>query len=174
MPALAGILMGALLGVAIGGRLEHLQNVRLRFAGLIIVLFVLQAFARGRLLSIAHYDFAFLVWSIIGVTTAAFLSANLRFRGVWLIAAGLVANVLVVLLNGGMPVSPYGVSDPQPFANPFYHWLYGNVLLGWMGDILPAPGRYMLSLGDVLVVCGAAVFVANAMLATDPRGDHGF
>jgi hypothetical protein len=98
-----------------------------------------------------------------------------RFRnqlGFWLLGTGLVLNLTVILLNGGlMPISPENVSRLVPDAIPG-SWQTGSRLgtgkdivlmadqtrLWWLSDrfLLPLPGRDVaFSLGDVFIAAGA-------------------
>jgi hypothetical protein len=97
-----------------------------------------------------------------------------RFRnrvGFWLLGSGLILNMAVILLNGGlMPISPENVSRLVPDAVPG-SWQIGSRLgtgkdivlavdqtrLWWLSDrfLLPLPGRDVaFSLGDVLIAAG--------------------
>jgi uncharacterized membrane protein YeaQ/YmgE (transglycosylase-associated protein family) len=90
----------------------------------------------------------------------------------WLLGLGLVFNLTVILLNGGlMPISPASVSRLVPDALPG-SWQIGSRLgtgkdivlavdqtrLWWLSDrfLLPLPGRdAAFSLGDVFIAAGA-------------------
>jgi len=92
--------------------------------------------------------------------------------GFWLLGFGLILNLTVILLNGGlMPISPESVSRLAPDAIPG-SWQIGSRLgtgkdivlavdqtrLWWLSDrfLLPLPGRDVaFSLGDVLIAAGA-------------------
>jgi hypothetical protein len=122
-------------------------------------------------------------WAIAALLTSQFLllafvglnSYQQRFRnrfGFWLLGFGLILNLTVILLNGGlMPISPESVSHLVPDAVPG-SWEIGSRLgtgkdvvlavdqtrLWWLSDrfLLPLPGRDVaFSLGDVLIAAGA-------------------
>jgi hypothetical protein len=113
-----------------------------------------------------------------------------RYRnrlGFWLLGIGLLLNLAVMLLNGGlMPISPETVSNLAPEAVPG-SWQLGSRLgtgkdivlavdqtrLWWLSDrfFLSLP-RYQaaFSIGDVLIAAGA-FYVLGAWDSTqrDPR-----
>lgn len=97
---------------------------------------------------------------------------NRKQPGFWLLAAGLLLNFVVILLNGGlMPISPATVEKLLPAAN--LNLQVGERLgttkdillpeaqtnLYWLSDrfTLPAWMRYRVafSLGDILIAIGA-------------------
>jgi hypothetical protein len=122
-------------------------------------------------------------WAIVALITSQFLllafvglnSYQPRYRnrlGFWLLGFGLILNLTVILLNGGlMPISPESVSRLVPDAIQG-SWQIGSRLgtgkdivlavdqtrLWWLSDrfLLPIPGRDVaFSLGDVLIAAGA-------------------
>lgn len=101
------------------------------------------------------------------------LQQRLRNRlGFGLLGLGLILNLTVILLNGGlMPISPKNVSRLVPDAPPG-SWEVGSRLgtgkdivltleqtrLWWLSDYfyLPLPGRDVaFSLGDMIIATGA-------------------
>ena len=105
---------------------------------------------------------------------AAFCLANLRVSGVPLVTAGLVANAVVVGLNGAMPVSitaalragvpittiAAGVDARHELAGRGTTW-------GALGDVVPVPFPVrpeVVSPGDVLVAAGLGELVVIGML----------
>jgi hypothetical protein len=98
---------------------------------------------------------------------------NRRLPGIWLLALGLVLNLLVISANGGfMPISPQTAAALLP-ANVLARLQVGGrfgygkdilltagqTKLAWLADrfLLPAwsPYQVAFSLGDILVACGA-------------------
>jgi hypothetical protein len=96
---------------------------------------------------------------------------NRKLPGFWALGIGLVLNLLVIVLNGGlMPVSPKVVEqllpDALPDAWPIGKRIGWNIVLPrattrlwWLSDhlLLPAwfPVRKALSPGDFLIAGGA-------------------
>ncbi|MGJ7440808.1 DUF5317 family protein [Aquipuribacter sp. MA13-6] len=98
----------------------------------------------------------------------AFIVANLRVAGLWLLALGALGNGLAIVANGGtMPASPTalrtaGLTAETGFVNSA---AAQDAHLAWLGDVMAVPASWPLanvfSVGDVLVVAGAA-WVAHA------------
>jgi hypothetical protein len=103
-----------------------------------------------------------------------FAWANRRQRAFWWLGLGLLLNLLVILLNGGlMPMNPETLSQLRPSAQAPEDWQLGRWLsnskdivlleedtrLAWLSDrfLIPDwfPTRAAFSLGDVLISIGA-------------------
>lgn len=110
-----------------------------------------------------------------GVTVAAvgyavlagFALLNVRRAGMVLVAAGLLANLLVIGLDGGMPVR--GLPPGVPAAG-LHHGLSSRDHLSGLADqIRVVPLHETVSPGDVLVALGGAVAL-YAWLEPGPAG----
>lgn len=115
------------------------------------------------------------------VVAVAFLVVNRSLRGTLLVAAGAVSNGVTIALNGGvLPATAAAVAaadaglDPE-FANSA---VLAHPVLPWLGDVLawpaPLPLANTVSVGDLLVVAGAAVVAWSGSrrigAATSPAG----
>jgi MFS family permease len=164
------VLLIAFLGVLIltvplaGGRLGRLAHVRLRWVWVLGAALVLQVViislipgSHGAVLRTAHVA----SYGLVG----AFLWANRRVPGVWLIAAGGAMNFLAILANGGiMPTAPEAMAaaglleHPGRFANSA---ILSDPNLGFLGDVFAVPAPFPLhnvfSPGDVILALGVAV-----------------
>jgi hypothetical protein len=101
------------------------------------------------------------------------LILNRHLPGVFWIALGLFANILVISLNGGfMPVS---LAAREIAGLPALTARQNNVvpmtdttLLPWLGDILPLPAfvpfANVFSLGDVLIAIGGVIFTQRVLM----------
>ncbi|HWH28912.1 MAG TPA: DUF5317 family protein [Mycobacteriales bacterium] len=170
MSLAAVVLLAALAaGRLAGGSLERLGTLRLRRRRLAVLAAALQVV--GVLVGGPVHALG-LVASAGCVV--AFLAANRSVRGTGLVALGLLANALVIGLNGAMPVSAEAAaragagtgalvdgSDPR-------HELSGpGTRLPWLGDVVPVPlpvRPEVVSPGDVLVVAGLAQLVVAGMV----------
>lgn len=101
-----------------------------------------------------------------------FAWTNRKLPGGWLLASGLILNLSVILLNGGlMPISPQTVARLVPAA-PAGTWhtgsrlgsskdillLEGETRLAWLSDRFVPPDWFPIqaafSLGDFLIAAG--------------------
>ncbi len=169
----AAILLALLLAWALGLRASDIDRIEIRGGALVFVALGVQlllfvepfSFVSGRLEEILHIaSYAALI---------AFLLVNRRV-GLFVAAAGLALNALVIAVNGGrMPISlrawtATGRDQVAITATGSYN---NNVLAGhhshltWLGDVfaLPAsvPFATAISIGDLLILIGMIVFVVT-------------
>lgn len=165
------VLAAVVLGLALGGRLSNLAQLRLRAPWLFYAAIVLQ---------LAAFPFAFLPWStdetpatVIWLISYALLvvaaALNWRIAGVPVVALGMVLNLVAILANRGtMPVAPeamraagddYGTqANSTATADPKLPWLIDR----WAApDWIPFANVF--SVGDIVIAVGAVVIVLAAM-----------
>ena len=100
---------------------------------------------------------------------------NRKQPGLWIMETGLVLNLIVILLNGGlMPISPEAINRLYPAIQP--NWEFGRRLgsgkdivlpfnemkLGWLSDqfVISLLGRMIaFSLGDFFIAAGVFWFL---------------
>jgi hypothetical protein len=103
----------------------------------------------------------------------AYCVANRAVPGTGLVGTGLLLNALVIVLNGGMPVSAdaavrAGVTAADAVADPRHVPTGPGTALAALGDVVPVPlplRPEVVSAGDLLVAAGLAQLLATAMLA---------
>ena len=159
--ALVAGALAAGAGVLAGGSLDSLAATKLAalpflFAGLALQLIFL------------FWDPS---WLTDGISLGVLITSNLlvmvfiwlnrRLPGMLIAGAGLVLNILVISLNGAMPVSPEAarVAGGEDFVSSDikHASLDGDTLLPWLADILPIPKLgFVLSAGDVVLIVGIA------------------
>jgi hypothetical protein len=168
VPALIAIGLGLALGIACDGSVRALSAVRLRGEWALLVLFVAQAVARGRLAGLAdESSVALAVWATTTAVLVLLLIWNLKVQGMAVAAVGTALNGVVVLANGGMPVAlaVAGQSVRQGYYLPASQWTAAAAL----GDVLPLTlgGRatYLVSAGDVLIGVGIIALIVHVMVA---------
>jgi hypothetical protein len=161
-------------GYVLGGRLRNLSEPRLRYpaaglAGLAVQMLPVRGTA----------GLVFLVGSI--VVLLAFAAANWRMVGFVMIVAGLWANLVVVALNQGMPVTPSalvasgqtdGLEELQDGGRR--HLATPDDDLVFLADAipLPAPVHRAVSIGDVVAFAGAMWFIVAGMVRRPDRRDE--
>lgn len=156
------------------GRLTAVAEVRLAakallFGALGIQILIISVIPGGS--PVLHKTLHFASYGLAG----AFLVANRRIAGAWLVALGGGLNLTAIAANGGvMPA----ISDGQARAGEFVNaGVVPDPKLGFLGDIFAVPSSWPLanvfSVGDVLLVVGAVVAVhALAGSRLGPRAVH--
>lgn len=168
--ALVAIPLGLLLGALAGGSVRRLASVRLRYELLVLVAFVVQGVLRGRLAATSPSAWGLVVWAIVSLVLAVLLLAQARSVGLSLLAAGTMLNLLVVLLNQGMPVAmPADQVAGRIVAGSagFYQLAHQGTIAVWLADVMPVrlgSSLFAVSAGDVLLCVGAALFIVGVML----------
>jgi hypothetical protein len=112
---------------------------------------------------------------VFGIVAAWLVLNTVKARpersGILLIAAGWLANFLVMAINQGMPVDKGAALSVGFSASDFatnqvgdYHVLTSADRLGWLADIMPVPYTlHVASVGDVLIVLGVMAVFAVGM-----------
>lgn len=151
------------------------QPQSLKFIGLVVIALVAQwiAFGFHPTRTVIPDLYASLVLVLSQLVLLVFAWKNRKVPGFWLLGAGLLLNLVVILLNGGwMPISPDTVRWLAPDAAPDA-WQVGqrlgfgkdmvllveNTRLWILSDHLRPPDgffyRFAFSLGDVVIAIGA-------------------
>jgi hypothetical protein len=166
---LYAIPIGILAGYLIGGRLERLGSVRLRWVPLALI---------GLAVQVVLFTEPFGTWpegvvpAVYQASTAMVLIAvlrNLAIPGVAIIAVGSALNLAAIVANGGwMPADPVAldsVGGPPPGASNSI--VVAEPVLRPLTDLfaLPAwlPLANVFSIGDVLIGVGVAATIALGM-----------
>jgi len=174
MPALLAMIWGFVLGLGSGGNARALARFELRYWPGILALFVVQSVLRGRAFGLEASSWGLLAWSVASLVLVVLVARIVAASGpklavgLGIIGVGTLMNLLVVLLNGGMPVasSHPGLAIALSSSGGFYVHEGQGTLLAWMGDVveLGLAGRVLiLSPGDVLLLVGVAVVIIEAM-----------
>lgn len=167
----------ACIGVALlrGGQIQNLRTLDVRHIYLFFVPLFLQVIAFSPLgdVQIAAMPLARLLYAFSLGCTALALSLNRHLPGALWIALGLFFNFGVIALNGGfMPVSAAAreVAGLSPVLAREVNLvpMTASTLLPWLGDILPLPRGIpfasVFSVGDVLIVFGAVLFIQSTLV----------
>jgi predicted MFS family arabinose efflux permease len=176
------LVVGLLVAWALGARLSKLAELRFRgdllvFASLAVQLAVFTPL-RAQVPDAYVVPLHLLSYALI----VGFFVLNMRVPGFWLVGFGVLANLAVIVANGGrMPVSlstwratggdvdvllRNGHDDNNVLAGAGTH-------LGWLGDVfaLPrdVPFAAAISIGDIAILLGMVAFVYRAC-APRPAG----
>ena len=156
------------LGWARGGSLDRLGALPLRSRRLVVGSLAAQLV--GTFVGGPFYPLGLAVSAALVV---AFLVRNRGIRGTGLVALGLVANAMVVVANGAMPVSleaagraGIGTQDLLTRSDPRHETADRDTRLPWLADVVPVPlplRPEVVSPGDVLVAAGLGQLVALGM-----------
>ena len=174
------LVVGVVLGFATGGRPSNIGRNALELVPLLVVSVVLQLAAE--LLPVSDtVGLALVLVSYIGLS--AFATANIRLVGMPVVLVGLVLNLAVVTLNGGMPVressilAAHAATADQIRTLDFgakRHLARDDDTITFLGDIIPVrPSREVLSFGDLILAFGIADVVFRLLKPVELRRRRG-
>jgi hypothetical protein len=158
------------VGFIAGGSLRPFERFRLHWWGVALAGLALQGIPLAHGVSRPVGTVALIASYVL---LGAFAWVNRRLPAVWLIIIGLALNVLVIGVNGGMPVSAAALEtaggQPEDLAGTgtLKHHLMGPTDdLTALGDVIgiPPPVGAVISIGDVLLYTGVAILVVVVML----------
>lgn len=182
---IVGIVVLLALGLrsALGCSLRSIGDLRVRGEAFLLAVFV-TVFALPLASTVLHPPRAFVLPVWIGLMAAlAYLSIvngslNHGFR---VMAVGVGSNLVVIALNGGMPVSREAVMSVGGAAGAaavaagdvFHSVASSSTRLALLSDVLPLPGfpglRGIVSIGDLLMFVGIVIVVVTASKAPGAR-----
>jgi hypothetical protein len=170
LSVLAAVVLGVLAGFATRGRLAGLAEIGVRWSPLAIGGLLVQAFA----LSFAPDGAALGLLLLSLAALIAFTIPNLRRPGFPLLLAGVLMNLVVIAVNGGMPVSAAALeaagrqdilAEARGAPNAKHHLTEPGDRLLFLSDVIPIPrpAGEVVSIGDLAVDAGVAWFIAGSM-----------
>jgi len=159
------------IGYLLGGRLRNMSDLKIEWTWLALAGLALQfVTGPGSTLPLLclYLSFALLI---------IFTIKNIRVFGFPVILAGVLCNLLVIGINGGMPVSKHALraSDQGQFLgelenNPYpkHHLATDDDLLRFLGDAIPLPSplEQAISVGDIVTYGGVGIVIVGAMRKT--------
>lgn len=177
LPTLLAMLIGVGLGLHWGGRVDHVLTWRPAawelLAGGVVVLVLMDLLAWS----------GALVTLVVVLATAALLAfavINVRIGGMVLVVLGLGLDLLVTVLNWGMPVSgsalvSAGIVDEAELASVQLgggRELADGAVLGVLGDVIPLPWGHVVSIGDLVLLVGICLVTASVCRQYEVGGAH--
>jgi hypothetical protein len=151
--------------VAAGGDLRRLTTLRFRWRGLLFAALAVQVLV----ISVLHLSHDVDVAAHIAsyVLVSGFLVANWRVPGMGVLALGAMLNFIAITANVGVMPASAGALRRAGFDREYAHFRNSQALkharLPWLGDQFAIPKSWpvhnVFSVGDVLIVLGAAIGV---------------
>jgi hypothetical protein len=157
---LAPLVIGAVAGLAAGGRLQNWLDAPFRWPALVIGALVVReavAFTPLGRIEALRYVYVLFILVLLGWTAWHIK----RMPGVWIVSIGAAMNLVVIAANDfRMPVARAGAGRLVEIGHTGQYVLMdSSTRLAWLGDWIVLPtwlgGAY--SPGDVVVAIGAGV-----------------
>lgn len=182
---LTAAIAGLLMGVAAGGSWRGFAALRFWRPSIVASALAVQAgLALPEVGGLSFgLRFAMMLTSYLVVGWWLFQNARVHWGGtkiaLCLIACGWALNLLVIVLNGGMPVSRsaleragLGSVDSVAHGHLAKHvWTNQTTTLRALGDVIPLPWlRGVVSPGDIVIAFGIGLLVAAATRTSRSQG----
>ena len=147
---LSGVVAGLAFGIAIGRDWHRLERLQIRWIPVLVLALVARAIA-----PLAPFPLAL---DLLGIAlTTAFAAANRRLPGAPLVALGSLLNLIVIVMNGAMPVDVelLGAAGGRLREDAIHEPLTDGSVLPILADIIIVPFvRAAYSIGDVFIAIG--------------------
>jgi hypothetical protein len=170
---LVPLVLGLVIGVAAGGKIANLANLKFRWPWFVLVVLVIREAVL--LTPLSEVDGVQYVYAAALAALVAWTALHIkRLPGVWVVTLGAAMNLVVIVTNGGrMPVAPALGTTLLERGHLGQYELMGpgtnlNWLADWIGFPWPVHGAY--SPGDLVIALGIGIVV---ILATVQRPDAG-
>jgi hypothetical protein len=166
---LYAIPIGILAGLLLGGRLDRLGDLRLRWAPLALLGLLVQVALFTDPISTAVGDVAPAIYVVSTVAVLVAVLRDVRVPGMALIAIGAASNLAAIVANGGyMPADPAALASVVELSAGYSNSVVVNdPALRPLTDLFALPAIFPLanvfSLGDMLIGIGVATTIALAM-----------
>ena len=184
---IAGILLGLLLGLRAGGRLDNLGNIQLRWP-LLLVAAVIVRFGTEALLNLQVPLVEDLRAPLLALGFGLLLIAlwvNRLYPGLVVAFVGILLNGFVILINGGyMPIWATSLEaaglTPDDVTSALHVVVPGQasdflVRALVLGDIIPIPLpiiQNVASLGDLFLTAGLAFFLFASVVRVPTKQEE--
>ncbi len=164
------VAVGALIGLALGGRPRHLPEHTFHLWPLLLAGLALQVMVEAGIFKSIGVGLSIVSYLLL----LAFGALNLRLAGMGVVMVGMVMNLIPIAINGGMPVRPRALADagiaPSVDRADFVklrgerHIETDDDRITVMGDIIPIrPLRQVVSFGDLVLSIGIITLIGNLL-----------
>ena len=170
------LVTGVVFGFVTGGRLANVARRPLELLWLLLLSVGLQVAAETLDVS-DRAGLAMVLVSYVGL--AAFAFANTRLVGMPVVLVGLLCNLAVIALNGGMPVEEDALLAAEAATRAELpaldlgakrHLATEDDVLRRLGDVIPVrPTREVVSFGDLILAFGIADVVFRLLKPVELR-----
>ncbi len=173
LTALVAATCVALIGVLRGASFRSLAETTFRWTPILFVGLVMQ-------IGFGYWsppwvdEVALPIILVSNLAVIAFLLVNRRLPGLALAGVGVLLNLVVIGLNGAMPVlepaaEKAGISRSLDDPGIKHERLEEDTVLPWLADVIPVPPfKEVLSLGDVVLGLGLCYLVHARMGSRAP------
>lgn len=147
---LSGVIAGLTFGIAVGRDWRRLERLQIKWLPVLVLALIARAVA-------PFSPFAVVVYLVAIALTSAFGAANWRLPGAPLVALGSLLNLVVIAVNGAMPVDVLALqaAGGRMPEDALHVPLGDHSLLSLLADIVIVPFvRAAYSIGDVLIATG--------------------
>ncbi len=178
------VLLSIAIGALRGGSLRDLGQIRFEKPWLLFLAFLfrtsIELVGRWGVEGFSDYSPWLIGLSYLLIIKAA--SLNRALPGMSVLGLGVLANFIVISLNGGkMPVSTTALLktvDPVTRAmleagrDPVHQLLRSDTVLPFLTDIfyLPPPVPLVFSIGDILICTGVFLLIQSGMRTQQGQG----
>ena len=165
--------LAVLAALSRGGSLEALSTTKMRWAWLLIVGLIVQSGLALWAPSWIEGSVALLVLVLGNLAIVLFIAGNRKLPGMLLADIGVALNLLVIVLNGAMPVSASaarvaGIKGAARAAGISHELMGDETVLPWLADVIPVPyAGEVWSAGDILLATGIARLVYARTASSD-------
>lgn len=171
------LVIAIVVGLARGGKLSNLTEIRVRAWWMLFLGFGLQ-FA-GVFLPSSEHDLAVALILTAYAPLLVFVWMNRKKAGLWMAGIGILMNFTVIAVNTGMPVMLEAVKvaggTAEMILGAKHVVLTDSTRLAFLADVIPLP-KNVISLGDVFLAIGVGVFLEDQIrqpVRLFARGAHG-
>ena len=174
---LYALVIGVILGLALGGRPAGLAGLRFRWSGLMLAGLLVQVVLFSETVAERIGELGPPIYVASTALVLAAVIVNRSIPGMAIVALGAVSNLAAIVANGGyMPaarsaLAVLGKSDATIYSNSA---TVDHPALGPLTDIFAMPPwlpfANVFSVGDVLIVVGVVTTIVVAMRSADAGG----